>query len=106
MKSLKNHLSLIIALLSILFSLQTFVIVDRAINSYKTNLADNYSLVIVSQKKVDNKKLISANKLISQVIELSPDEVIKKLNSGINKKNIELLKLSLPKFYKLKLLVH
>ncbi len=103
MKSLKNHLSLVIALLSILFSIQTFIIVDRSINAYKESLANNYSLVIVSQKRVDAKELLKKNSIILDVVELSPDNVIKKLNSGITKKNIELLKLSLPKFYKLKL---
>jgi len=103
MKSLRNHLSLVVALLSILFSLQTFIIVDRAINAYKENLASNYSLVVVSQKILNTKIIISKNRLISEIIPLSPDDVIKKLNSGIDKKNIELLKLSLPKFYKVKL---
>jgi cell division transport system permease protein len=41
--------------------------------------------------------------LIKQVDKLSPNSVIKKLNSGISKQNIELLKLTLPKFYKLQL---
>jgi cell division transport system permease protein len=103
MKSLKNHLSLVIALLSILFSIQAFIIVDRSIDAYKVSLANNYSVVIVSQKRVDEKALIKKNSIISEVVEISPDSVIKKLNSGITKKNIELLKLSLPKFYKLKL---
>ena len=103
MQSLRNHLSLVVALLSILFSLQTFIIVERAIDAYKENLASNYSLVIVSQKTLTEKKLKDQFKLISEVNPISPDSVIKKLNGGISKKNIELLKLSLPKFYKLKL---
>ncbi|QSZ42225.1 cell division protein FtsX [Sulfurimonas aquatica] len=103
MKSLKNHLSLVIALLSILFSLQTFIIVDRSITAYKENLANNYSLVVVSQKNLDKATLTAQNSLISDLTMLSPDSVIKKLNTGIAEKNIELLKLSLPKFYKLKL---
>jgi len=102
-KSFKNHLSLVIALLSILFSLQVFTIVDRAIDAYKENLAQNYSLVVVAQKKIDTKKLQKKFSLISNVSQLSPDSVIKKLNSGIGKKNVELLKVTLPKFYKLQL---
>jgi len=102
-KSFKNHLSLVIALLSILFSLQVFTIVDRAIDAYKENLAQHYSLVVVAQKKVDIKKLQKSFSIIDNISELSPDNVIKKLNSGISKKNIELLKVTLPKFYKLKL---
>jgi len=103
MKSLRNHFSLVIALLSILFSLQTFIIVDRAIEAYKENLAHNYSLVVVSQKRLNTKVLQSKQELIADLELISPNSVIKKLNSGIDKKNIELLEIMLPKFYKLKL---
>ena len=103
MKSFKNHLSLVIALVGILFSLQVFMIVERAVDAYKENLAQNYSLVIVSQKNLLSEDILNINKNFSQLSELSPDSVIKKLNSDFSQKNIELLKLTLPKFYKLKL---
>jgi len=103
MQSLKNHLSLVVALLSILFSIQTFIIVDRSISAYKESLSNDYSLVIVSQKSIDEKSFIKKHTIVSSVVALSPDAIIKKLNSGISKKNIELLKVTLPKFYKLKL---
>jgi len=103
MKSLRNHLSLVVALLSILFSLQVFIIVDRAIDAYKENLAKNYALVIVSQKILKEKEILKKYSLVNTLQSISPNEVIKKLNAGISKKNIELLKLSLPKFYKIKL---
>jgi len=103
MKSFKNHLSLVIALVGILFSLQVFMIVDRAILAYKKNLAENYSLVIVSKKNLVSQEVLKLNKNFAQLSELSPDSVIKKLNADFSQKNIELLKLTLPKFYKLKL---
>ncbi len=103
MKSIKNHLSLIIALLSILFSIQVFIIVDRSIDAYKEKLANNYSVVVVSQKRLTDKAIVSINEIISSVVELEPDGIIKRLNTNISSSNIELLKLTLPKFYKLKL---
>ncbi|MEN4052188.1 MULTISPECIES: FtsX-like permease family protein [Sulfurimonas] len=103
MKSFKNHLSLVIALLSILFSLQVFTIVERAIDAYKENLAKNYALVVVAQKRVDVDKLLEKSELIASINEISPDSIITKLNSGISKQNIALLKVTLPKFYKVKL---
>jgi len=102
-KSFKNHLSLVIALVSILFSIQVFNIVDRSIDAYKQKLTSNYSLVIVSQDKLQAKELKGRISAISDVIQLSPESVIKKLNTKISKNNIELLKATLPKFYKLKL---
>ncbi len=103
MRSFKNHLSLVIALLSILFSMQIFIVVDRSIDAYKQNLTNNYSVIVVAQKRLDRVTLLKLNSMISDVEELSADGVIKRLNSGISKKNIELLKLTLPKFYKLSL---
>jgi len=103
MKSIKNHLSLVIALVSILFSIQVFFIVDRSVTSYKQNLAKNYSLVVVSKKSLSSKKILKIDKLFSSFKEITTDSVIKRLNTGMSSKNVELLKLTLPKFYKLKL---
>jgi len=103
MQSIKNHLSLVVALVSILFSIQVFTIIDRAINSYERNLSSNYSVVVVSNKKLDEKLMLSSSPLLATITQLSPDEVIKRLDTGMSNKNIELLKLTLPKFYRLKL---
>lgn len=103
MRSVKNHLSLVIALLSILFSIQVFFIVERSIDAYKVTLASNYSVIAVSKKALDSSEFIKINKLISGVQELSPDAVIKRLSSDMKHTNVELLKLTLPKFYKLTL---
>ena len=100
-KSFKNHLSLVIALVSILFSVQVFTIVERSIDAYKENLAKNYSLMIVSQKKLKQEEIIKKISQATTLEEIQPDSVIQKLNNGISKKNMELLKVTLPKFYKL-----
>jgi len=103
MKSVRNHLSLVIALLSILFSIQVFFIVERSIDAYKVNLSTNYSVIAVSQKKISNDNILKINELIKSADELSPDAVIKRLNKNMKSENRKLLKLALPKFYKLKL---
>ncbi len=103
MKSIKNHFSLVIALVSILFSMQVFMVMDRSVEAYKHNLATQYSVIAVSQKSISKEDLLSFDHLISDVEELKPDSVIKRLNKSMDVKNIELLKLTLPKFYKLHL---
>lgn len=103
MKSVKNHLSFIVALVSILFSIQVFVVVDRSIDAYKEKLAHNYSVVVVSQKRIRNSDFLLIDSIINEIEILSPDNVIRRLNSDLDKANLELLKLTLPKFYKLKL---
>ncbi len=103
MKSIKNHLSLILALISILFAIQTLTITNRAIDAYTENLKSNYSIVVVSTKQLDLKEFRSKSKLIESLSETSVDEAIKKVDGSISKRNMELLKLSLPKFYKVTL---
>jgi len=103
MQSIKNHISLVVALVSILFSIQVFTIVDRSINAYKENLADNYSVIVVSELSIKNDEIKKISPLIDKVLELNPESVIKKLNTQIDKKNLELLKVTLPKFYRLNL---
>lgn len=103
MKSFKNHISLVLALLGILFSLQVFLIVERSIDSYKENLTNSYSMVVVSEKNLKEQELTSVNKLVASVEVLSPDRIIKKLDTSITKTNMELLKITLPKFYKISL---
>jgi len=103
MKSIKNHLSLVIALVSILFSIQILVIAERSIDTYKDKLANDYSIVVVSQKALQSSKILEEFSIIEKIVPLSPDGVIKRLDTGMSRKNIELLKLTLPKFYNIKL---
>ncbi len=103
MKSIKNHFSLVVALVSILFSIHVFIVLDRSIAAYKQNLASSYSVIVVSQKAILQEDMLSINSLISKVEELNPDGIVNKLNSSMDNRNIELLKLTLPKFYKLHL---
>ena len=103
MKSIKNHLSLVIALVSILFSIQILVIAERSIDTYKDKLANDYSIVVVSQKVLQSSKILEEFSIVENISPLSPDGVIKRLDTGMSRKNIELLKLTLPKFYNIKL---
>ncbi|MBU4023979.1 cell division protein FtsX, partial [bacterium] len=71
--------------------------------AYKKNLSTNYSLVVVSNMTLNNKEIADADSNIDSMTELSPDNVIQRLNTGMSTKNMELLKHTLPKFYKVKL---
>jgi cell division transport system permease protein len=102
-KSFKNHISLVLALLGILFSLQVFLIVERSIDSYKENLTNSYSMVVVSEKNLKEQELSDISKLVANVEVLSPDRIIKKLDASITRTNMDLLKITLPKFYKISL---
>ncbi len=92
-----------IALVSILFSVQVLLISERSISAYKEKLAHDYSLVVVAQKKLNYSDIMKENSIIATITQLSPDNVIARLHTGMSAKNVALLKLTLPKFYNIKL---
>ncbi len=103
MKSFKNHLSLIMAIVTILFSLQIFTITDRSIAAYELNLKEDYSIVVVSEKKITPKTFKAIHHLIKSSETIAADHVLKKIQLQMKQTNIELLKIALPKFYRIHL---
>ena len=103
MKSLKNHFSLILALFSILFAIQIFIINDRALKAYEAKLSSNYSMIVVANTSVSDETFKQYSSNIETIEQLSADEIISKLEKNISKKNIDLLKISMPKFYRIHL---
>lgn len=100
MKSIKNHISLIIALFTVLFSVQIYVGVDRTIDAYEDRLKSDYSIIVVANKNINNDEFKAMSNIIDRSESISTDQVLKRLEGEMSKKNIELLKLTLPKFYR------
>lgn len=103
MKSLKNHFSLIAALFTILFTIQVYQVLNRSISSYEESLRANYSIVVISDLKLEEASLKSKFSLIRSLEEISPEKVIMRLEKEMDKASLGLLRASLPKFYKLSL---
>jgi len=103
MNFLKHHLSLIIPLVALLFSLQFYVTVERAMSGYEKSLKESYSIVIAAQKEMDPIVLKNVINNIDTILEIEPDFVLDKLKTGVSSANLALLKVSLPKFYKITL---
>jgi cell division transport system permease protein len=103
MKSLKNHLSLIIALATILFTLQIFTIVERSLSSYEIQLSDDYSLIIVSNSALDPKEIAGIDSMIASSEVITPDHILDEFKKDLHGTNLELLKTTLPKFYRIHL---
>lgn len=103
MKSLKNHLSLIIALATILFTLQIFTIVERSLSSYETHLSDDYSLIIVASTALEPKEIAGIDSMIASSEAISPDRILDEFKEDLHGTNLELLKTTLPKFYRIRL---
>ncbi len=102
MQSLKNHLSFIVPLFILLFSIQFSTMLNRAVDNYESKLAGDYTIIAVSQKPLP-KEISKAIPQIRTVKEISKERYIKRLQKDISKSDIVYLKASLPHFYSIKL---
>jgi cell division transport system permease protein len=103
MNTIKNHLSLILALISMLIAIQSVISLERMIKDYQQELTNNYSLVIASNVKLTLEKVSTMSPYIISIDKIDSSQTINALKGNLTAANIALLKVSLPKFYKLKL---
>ncbi len=97
MNSLKSHITLILALVSIMLSIFLFRVFSEILNKYQQNITDNYSIVIVSSSKIDSLPI----KEIKKIEPININEEIKRLKEKY--KNIDFSNIQMPYFYKLRL---
>jgi cell division transport system permease protein len=96
----REHISLIIALFTILFTLQVFFIIDRTIEIYEHTLKSNYSIIAVSKTPI-NPDIIKQSVLqVGKVEMIDPKKVIDRLKDELNKADLGALKENLPSFYR------
>lgn len=103
MKSLKNHLSIIIPLIALLSAYQFYVVIDRLVDGYEKKLGSEYSIVIVSISKLTEADISKKVKNFKSLEEVTPDSVLSKFENQFSSANYALLKVTLPNFYKLNL---
>ena len=97
MNSLKSHIALISALISILISIFLFRLFNNVLHQYQQNILNNYSIVIVSEKEITYLD-------IKEIGEIEKIDISKQLNYMKNRfKNINLSSIKMPYFYKLRL---
>jgi cell division transport system permease protein len=103
MKSIKNHLSFIIPLFILLFSVQFSFMLDRGVKAYEGKLADEYSIVVVSSKPLDEAETKQKIPQVASLAEIKKDKYLDKLKNDMSKADLVYLKATLPKFYSIKL---
>jgi len=104
MKSFKNHLSFLIPLFILLFSIQFSTMIVRGVKEYGSKLTSEYTIVIVSKRVLTSGELTSVVPSITNFTEIDTGKFIKKLSKeNISKSDIVYLKSSLPNFYKVNL---
>ena len=101
MKSIKNHLSLIIALFTILFMFQTYIVISKTVKSYENNLLKKYSIFIHSYVKIEEEQVKRNLNIISRIEKISKDEAVKNFTNNLSNKDLELTKAKLGNIYKI-----
>jgi len=103
MKSLKNHISVIIPIFVMLFSFQFSFMLEKVVKKYEDILSNDYSIVVVALSSLDTDKIKKNIKDIKSIEEISTKKILSKLEGDFSKANLALLKATLPKFYSVKL---
>ena len=103
MKSLKDHLMFILPLFSILVGIEFFLVFDRVTNKYEQNLKENYSILVVSKKYIDENKFKKVDKRIERVEEIKRDDIATQIAKRMGDIKGENLLKALPYFYSIHL---
>jgi len=96
----REHISLIAALFTILFTLQVHFIIDRTIAIYEGTLKNSYSMIAVSNKPIKVNIVKDKVKAIDKIEDIDPQKVINRLKDELNKDDLGVLKENLPNFYR------
>lgn len=101
MNIIKRHLALILPLIGLLFSLQSLLLINRAIASKEDTLVQNYSVLIASLKILNQSDLSPYIKNIKSIEQISSDFLIDRFKDISD--STEAIRAQLPFFYSIKL---
>lgn len=105
MKFIKQHLSLIFPLMMLLFSFESAVLIQRAVEEHEKKLSQDYSIVIASNSPITRETLKRQIREVKDIQSIDPQVVFKDLQHTISAKNLEILKSQLPLFYSITLTI-
>jgi cell division transport system permease protein len=77
--------------------------INFVVTNYEKKLTEDYSIVIVSQKALDENVVKSKISQINTMSEISSKKILDRLKRDISSTNLALLQVALPKFYSVKL---
>ncbi len=102
MKFLKNLFAFFIPLLAMLITYSIFTLVDNVVDSYKSKISRDYSIVIVTNTPLIKESINElAGIKVEKIQTLKKDRIIDNMKSSLSKNSIELLKQKLPHFYQI-----
>ncbi|WP_104697291.1 MULTISPECIES: FtsX-like permease family protein [unclassified Helicobacter] len=103
MNTLKRHLALIIPLLALLFSLQSILLINRAITIKEDKLLQNYFILVASKQTLTLNAIQKHISNVSMITPLDPSYLLQKFQDYNDEENLKIIKKDLPFFYSIKL---
>ncbi len=103
MKFLKRHLSLIIPLLAILFSIEAMLTITRIQEAYEVNLKKSYSIILAASRELKSDEILLRVSEFKSLNPISSESIVERLKGEISEENIERLKGTLPYYYSITL---
>lgn len=103
MNTLKRHFSLLIPLITMLFSLQCLLILERIVAKQEQFITQKYAIGITAKNPVNFDSIRSKIVEAKELTEINPKDSITKLTKDISDTNLTNLTKQLPYFYSLSL---
>ena len=103
MNTFKSHLSLIFALVVMLLSIQSVISMQRIVTDYEQKISNEYSLIVVSHVEINTSFAKVLSPFVDSVEKIDSSSTVENIKGDLSAANIALLKVSLPKFYRIKL---
>ncbi len=103
MKSINNHLSIVLSVFVLLFSFQFTLLVKQIVDEYAIKLNSDYSIVVVASTELKEESFKKEIPGILSVEEIDSKRILDRLKNDMPSKNLGMLQAALPKFYSLKL---
>jgi cell division transport system permease protein len=99
MKSIKNHLALILPLFAILFAVEYLQIIDRVVKMYEDHLKTEYTIIVVTETSVLPGTIQQVSPLIDKVEFVDAEQVLMRIRQQISQESLEKLQSVMPLFY-------
>jgi cell division transport system permease protein len=103
LRSIKNHLSLILALSTLLAALQSFATFTQVVNDYEIALGDEYSIVLVAKKPLELSEIARIAPRAVALEAIDSALVLDEVKDALGDDNLAYLKNAMPHFYSLRL---
>lgn len=101
MNTIKQHFSLLIPIIALLFALESIFLLNRAMQNQESTLTQNYSIMIASKTPLKLASLQEKIVEVKAIVEINPSSIVSKLKKNLDGLNLNVK--DLPFFYSVSL---